>query len=388
VGTGDIVGEMAILTGENRNAHVTAQTDVVLLKLTREAFEAFCDEYPEIRQFLTQTVSNRFAKSTLTADRIIGKYLITEIIGKGGWSIVYKGMHTKLNMPVAIKMLKHNMAMDADFLEEFQNEARTIGNLNHENIVKVYDIENLYRTVFIVMEYLEGDSLEHIIKDSGPLPYSVALDILIQVCSGLSYAHQRGIIHRDVKPGNIFLQNSGRAKLVDFGLACARGTRGDRVVGTPKYLSPEQIKGWPVDERSDIYSLGITFFRILTGQEAFPVMDIATLLQMQLRYDLPDPCQYVPELPAELVNFLATATKKMPEERYQNIDQVLADLMPLARKLGVRASTLSRKHMNLMSLFLFYREEHREILKRLIQDFSEELAKTGVILREADFKDV
>jgi serine/threonine protein kinase len=291
-------------------------------------------------------------------------------------------------MPVAIKMLKHNMAMDPEFLEEFQNEARTIANLNHENIVKVYDIEHLYRTVFIVMEYLEGNSLEAILKDTGPLDTAEAVRVLLQVCAGLTYAHEHGIIHRDVKPGNVFIQKNGKAKIVDFGLACARGTRGDRVVGTPKYLSPEQIKGWPVDERSDIYSLGISAYRIITGAEAFPVMDIATLLHMQLHDEAPDPALLIPDLPQELRTFIYRATRKNPMDRYQSIAQIVEELKPLASRMGLDVSAKSAEKSNLMSLFLFYRDEHREILRRLIDDFGRELAKTGVALREAEFKDI
>jgi serine/threonine protein kinase len=388
MGPGDIVGEMAILTGEIRNAHVDAQTDIEALRLSRWDFDEICEEFPEVRQFLTQTVTMRFARSTVTADRTIGKYVIQDIIGRGGWSVVYKGIHTNLNMPVAVKMLKHNMAMDSSFLNGFLNEARIIAHLNHENIVKVYDIEQLYRTVFIIMEHLEGASLEVILKSQKIFAPARALHVILQVCAGLAYAHDKGIIHRDLKPGNIFVQNNGRAKLLDFGLACSPGTKGDRVVGTPKYLSPEQIKGEPVDERSDVYSLGMTSFRMITGKEAFPETDLSMLLQMQLFKELPDPRQFVPDLPEELRNFLMKATRKEPADRYQNMTAIIHELQPLAHRLGMEVVPPGGRCLNLMSLFLFYRDEHKDILKRLIEDFSAEVAKTGVILRETDFKDV
>ncbi len=283
-----------------RNAE--AQTDLAVWKLSKNDFEAVCSEYPEVRHFLTQTITNRFARSSLTADRTIGKYVIHEIIGRGGWSVVYKGRHTALSMPVAIKMLKHNMAMDAGFIEEFQNEAKTIASLNHQNIVKVYDIEQLYRTVFIIMELLDGDSLETTLRETGKLSVEKSLEVLLQVCSGLSYAHKQGIIHRDIKPGNIFIQKNDVAKIVDFGLACETGTKGARVVGTPKYLSPEQIRGFPVDERSDIYSLGISAFKMVTGREAFPESDILDLLHMHLYSDVSDPRDLAPDLPDEIRN--------------------------------------------------------------------------------------
>lgn len=388
LGPGDIVGEMAILTGEIRSAHVDAQTDIVALRLSRTDFDSICEEFPEVRLFLTQTVTMRFARSTVSADRTIGKYVIHDIIGRGGWSIVYKGVHTSLNMPVAVKMLKHNMAMDSGFLAGFLNEARTIAHLNHENIVKVYDIEQLYRTVFIIMERLEGASLEVILGHEHALHVARAVSILLQVCAGLAYAHDHGIIHRDVKPGNVFIQNSGKAKLLDFGLACSPGTKGDRIVGTPKYLSPEQVKGAPVDERSDIYSLGMTAFLMMTGREAFPETDLSVLLQMQLYKEIPDPREFVTDLPDELRAFLVKATRKDPGERYQNMRAIIHELQPVAQRLGLASSPESGRSLNLMSLFLFYRDEHQAILKRLIKEFSAEVSKTGVVLRETDFKDV
>ncbi|MBI5568481.1 MAG: protein kinase [Desulfomonile tiedjei] len=388
LGPGDLVGEMAILTGEHRNAHVDAQTDMDLWRLSRTAFEGICNQYPEIRHFLTQVVTDRFARATLTADRTVGKYVITEVLGRGGWSIVYKGVHTMLNMPVAIKMLKHNMAMDPDFLEKFQNEARVIANLNHENIVKVYDIEQLYRTVFIIMEQLEGVSLVEMLREVTRVPLPRALNILLQVCHGLGYAHEKGIIHGDVKPGNIFIQKNDKAKILDFGLARRPGTKGDRLVGTPRYFSPEQIRMGLLDERSDIYSLGISAYRIITGQEAFPDNDIANLLQCHLYEHIPDPRLVIPDLPDELHRFLVKSSEKDPTLRYQSMEEIIHDLQPLSRQLGVAPLAEPERHVNMMGLFLFYRSEHEEILKRLVGEFGQELRKIGAVLRDTDFKDI
>lgn len=388
LGPGDMVGEMAILTGEHRNAHVDAQTDMDMWRLTRRAFESICRQYPEMWHFVTHVVTDRFARSTITADRTVGKYVISDVLGRGGWSIVYKGFHTSLNMPVAIKMLKHTMAIDPEFLAKFQNEARIIANLNHENIVKVYDIEELYRTVFIIMEHLEGASLADLMHDGKRLPLPRALNILVQVCRGLAYAHEHGIIHGDIKPGNIFVQPNDHTKVVDFGLARAPGTRGDRLVGTPRYFSPEQIRMAVLDERSDIYSLGIAAYRIITGREAFQETEIASLLQCHLREHIPDPRALVPDLPEELHAFLEKATRKDPNERYRSIREIIRELEPLLGKLGVEPVGDYKKHVNMMGLFLFYRDEHEEMLKRLVTDFGKELKKIGAVLRDADFKDV
>ncbi len=238
----DVIGEMAIITGEPRSAHVDAETDMEVWGLSIEDFNKISKQYPDLRSFMTEIVTERFASSGLTAERKIGKYLITDIIGRGGYSIVYKGFHTLLNMPVAIKMLNHDMAMDPDFLKSFKKEAQTIAQFNHESIIRVYDIEENFRTIFIIMEHMRGEPLSDMIKRVGAIPIPRAVNFLIQICSGLEYAHQRGIIHRDIKPENIFVKPDGRLKLLDFGLACPIGSEDLLFESTLFYLSPEQVE--------------------------------------------------------------------------------------------------------------------------------------------------
>lgn len=324
----------------------------------------------------------------MTADRTVGKYVINEIIGKGGWSIVYKGIHAGLNMPVAIKMLNHDMAMRPEFTERFKNEAKIIAKLNHENIVKVYDIEEVYRTIFIIMEYLDGVSLKFILEKMPRLPLPRVLDILLQVCAGLSYAHQHSIIHQDIKPDNIFIQPDDRAKIVDFGLACIPGAIED--LGWPGsvfYTSPEQIEGDPVSERTDIYSLGIAAYEMITGQRPFPEDNVAKVMNFHLNEDTPDPRTLIPDLPEELSNFLIRATRRDPAARYQSISQILHALKPLAEKMGLESRSQLREQRKMMSLFLFYQDQHQLALNRLVEDFSNELKKIGAVVRAADFKD-
>ncbi len=385
---GDIIGEIALLTGEPRTAHVDAETNVKLWSMSRAQFDALCKERPDLRSFLGELVSDRLSSERLTAEKTVGKYVVNEIIGRGGWSIVYRGTHSSLNMPVAIKMLKHDMAMDSEFSEKFRYEAKTIAHLNHENIVKVYDIEELYRTIFIIMEYLEGVSLDSILEKMPRLPLSKVLDIVLQVCAGLEYAHGQGIVHQDIKPGNIFIQSNNRAKIVDFGLACPPGTIDCELPGTVFYMSPEQIEGLPMDERTDIYSLGITAFEMITGQRPFPEDDIMRLMDSDARKDVPDPRTLVPDLPDELYDFIVCATQPDPAGRYKNISQALYDLKPLAEKMGVKRETPLTEQRKMMSLFLFYEDQHELVLKRLIEDFSLEIKKAGAELRAAEFKDV
>ena len=382
---GEIVGEMAILTGEPRSAHVDAETDMKVWCITRKQFDSLCKEYPDLLNFLTEIITNRFYSSRVTADRTIGKYVINEVIGRGGFSIVYKGIHAALNMPVAIKMLKHDLAMRHDFSEQFINEAKIIARLNHENIVKVYDIEDLYRTFFIIMEHLEGVSLKFILKKMLKLPLDRALDILLQVCDGLAYAHGQGIVHRDINPNNIFILPDGHVKIIDFGVACSSGSEDSLFEGTIFYISPEQIQAERLDERTDIYSLGIMAYEMITGQKPFLEDDIAKIIDSHLYQDIPDPRESVPDLPDELCNIIVRCTRKEPSKRYQKIQEIIDELKPLAEKLGIE--TQLREQRKMLSLFVFYQEEQQLVLKQLVEEFSNELKKIGVHLRAADFKD-
>lgn len=381
---GDLVGEIALLTGKPRTASVDAETDMILWSLTREIFDALCDQYSDLLDFLTELVTDRFSSEKVTASRTIGKYLISEIIGRGGFSMVYKGIHTGLNMPVAIKMLKHDMAMNVEFYEGFQNEARIVALFNHENIVRVYDIEELFRTVFIIMEYLEGAPLDYTLDSMPRLPITKALDILLQVCNGLSYAHEQGIIHQDIKPANIFVQNDDRAKIVDFGLSCPPGTVDCSMPGTVYYMSPEQIEGEAVDERTDIYSLGIMAYEMLTGQQPFQEDDYAKLMDLHLGADLPDPRKLVPDLPDALCYFIKRATQKDPSLRYKSCWEIIRDLQPFADTLGVERRPQLGQRRKMMSIHLFYQEEQQVPLSRLIEKFNIDINEMNVEMKVTD----
>ena len=385
------MGEMAILTGERRVAHVDAETDMKLWSISRDQFDELCAQYLELRDFLSELVTDRFSSDRMTIERTIGKYVINSVMNRGGWSIVYGAIHRDLNMPVAIKMLKHDMAMDPDFSEKFRNEAKTIARLNHESIVKVYDIEELYKTIFIVMECLNGAPLDHILERIQRLPVSTALNILIQTCAGLDYAHQNGIVHQDIKPANIFVLDDGRVKIVDFGLSCHPGALDCGLRGTIFYASPEALEGTPVDERTDIYSLGITAFEMVTGQKPFIEDDVAKMIASRLGEDFPDPRLLVPDLPDELHTFIVRSTQRDPADRYRSIAQALLDLESLARKISMerrpgRQPGLKEKR-RMISLFLFFQDEHEVTLKHLVGNFSQDLSKIGAELRSAEFKD-
>jgi len=281
--------------------------------------------------FLTELVADRFDSRRPIADRTIGKYIATDIIGRGGFSIIYKGLHAGSNMPVAIKMMRHDLAMDPNFLQNFRNEAKTIAGLNHENIIKVYDVEEKFKTVFLIMEYLQGEPLIRMLKRLKVIPPALAVQYLIEICSGLQYAHSRGIIHRDINSSNIIIQPNDRLKILDFGLACPIGTQDFSSLGTLAYMAPEQIQGDPMDQRTDIYAVGIIAYEMLAGKRPFPEDDLQALEEMHLNQDIPDPSASVADLPEGLQRFIIKSCRRDPSLRYDDFNQVMAEILNIAR---------------------------------------------------------
>lgn len=385
---GDIVGEMAILTGEARSAHVDAETDMQVWSITRDQFDIICELHPELRMILTDIIADRFNSRKLTAERTIGKYRVTDILGQGGFSIVYKGVHEALNMPVAVKMMKHDMAMDADFLSKFHSEAKTIAGFNHENIIKVYDFEEQFRTVFIIMELVEGETIKDMLARQKMLSFQRIHELLLQICAGLEYAHRHDIIHRDIKSANMYVRNDGQLKILDFGLSAPVGTENIESLGSVPYMSPEEIEGDPVDQRTDIYSLGITAYEMVTGQRPFPENDLLALSEMHLNEDIPDPAKLRPDVPEQLRRFIFKACARKSAHRYQNIREVIDTLQPLEKELGVDRRRLSTGKQHMTTLHLLYQEDQRLALKQILEEFSEKAEKLGIDFRSADFSDL
>ncbi|MGD8974908.1 MAG: protein kinase [Desulfobacterales bacterium] len=384
---GGIVGEMALITGEPRSAHVDAETDMQLWCLTKAQFDRISKDFPDLRSFLTDLVTKWFETRAVTAERRIAKYILTDIIGKGGYSIVYRGLHEALNMQVAIKMMKHDMAMETSFIKNFRQEAKTIAKFDHENIVKVYDIEERFQTLFIVMEHLEGMSLRKVLQKMLKLSAKQIVNYLLQVCAGLEYAHEHGIVHQDIKPGNIFILPDEKIKILDFGLACPCGSE-NLLTGTPFYMSPEQIDCLPVDERTDIYGLGITAYEMLTGQRPFPEEDAWAVMDMHINMDIPNPASMVPDIPDGLCNFILKACTRNLTERYQNMAEVIADLNSLAEELGLNHGGVISPNRKMATLFLLYRDEHRHILNEEMEKFCSKMQEMGVACKAADFKEI
>jgi serine/threonine protein kinase len=384
IGPKEFVGEMALLTGEDRSAHVVAESDMHLWAIDAELFDNLLSDFPEVSTFLTEIMAERFSTRKLTADRVIGKYLITDIIGRGGYSIVYKGYHRDLNRAVAVKMLNHDMALNMEFSRNFHQEAKTIANLNNEHIIKVYDIEKRFKTIFIIMELLEGTSLRERITETGKIQEKEVVEILIKICKGLNYAHQEGLVHQDIKPGNIFLLPDGGVKILDFGLACPYGSE-NLLLGTPFYMSPEQVECEPVDGRSDIYSLGLTAYEMLIGERPFQEEDPFKNMNMHVEQSIPDPLQKVPQINSHLHEFIINACERDPEKRYQCIEEVMENLENASEELGIESTNKSETKRRMSSLLLFYSDDQQLKLNRLLEEFSDKIKKEGIVLKATDF---
>ncbi len=384
-GEGDIVGGLGILTGTPRLAHVEAETDMELWVLDKSQFDEISEKDPDLREFLTELVANRLDSRRPVAYRTIGKYISTDIIGRGGFSIVYGGVHETLNRPVAIKMMRHNMAMIPEFLNDFYNEAKTIASLDHENIVKIFDIEERFRTVFIIMELIEGISLNVMIDDLKSIPPSLAAYYLYQICSGLSYAHHHGIIHRDINPTNIIVQQNDRLKVIDFGLACHYGTEDFNMGGAFPYLAPELFDGEPADQRTDIYALGITAFEIITGEKPYREERAEQLMKMHRVQGIPDPAEIVPDLPEALQRFVRKSCCRDPEGRYQNVEQAMEEIRSLVNPIDRRFGRPDTTRQDTAILSLTYDKGQQQALGRLLSDFSSKVKDLGVDLKTSGF---
>lgn len=256
------------------------------------------------------------------------RYEILEKIGTGGMSDVYKAKCHKLNRYVAVKVLKQEFSENANFVSKFRVEAQAAAGLMHPNIVNVYDVGEDNGIHYIVMELVEGITLKKYIEKKARLSYKEAVSIAIQVSMGIEAAHNNHIIHRDIKPQNIIISREGKVKVTDFGIAKAAtsNTITSNVMGSVHYTSPEQARGGYSDEKSDIYSLGITMFEMLTGRVPFNGETTVAIAIKHIQEELPRPRDFVPEIPASVEAIVMKCCQKSPDRRYQSMGALIADL--------------------------------------------------------------
>ncbi len=260
-----------------------------------------------------------------------GRYEMLSVLGIGGMAVVYKAFDHKLKRNVAIKVLRDDVAMDSQSRKRFRTEYQAVGMLSHPNIRAVYDVVSSGDTEYIVMEYVEGINLKQYLKKKGALSWKETLHFASQIAKALSHAHAKGIVHMDIKPQNIMLPKDGTAKVADFGIAqlddgASETDDPDEALGSIHYISPEQARGEAVDARSDIYSLGVVMYEMLTGQLPFDGDSVAEVAVKHFTVVPEAPTSINPEIPPELEEITLHAMQPDPNERYQTIDDMLADL--------------------------------------------------------------
>ncbi len=256
------------------------------------------------------------------------RYEIISQIGTGGMSDVYRAMDHKLNRYVAIKVLKKEFAQDATFVSKFVVEAQSAAGLSHPNIVNVYDVGDESGIHYIVMELVEGITLKSYIEKKGRLTFKEAVSIAIQMGNGIEAAHNNKIIHRDIKPQNIIISRDGKVKVTDFGIARAAtsNTISSSVMGSVHYTSPEQARGGYVDEKSDIYSMGITLYEMVTGRVPFNADSAVTIAVMHIQEEMIPPSRFVDDLPVSVEQIILKCTQKNADKRYHNVGDLVMDL--------------------------------------------------------------
>ena len=272
--------------------------------------------------------------------KLDGRYQLIELVGVGGMSNVYRAQDLNDDKIVAVKILRDEFASNEEFLRRFKNESKAIAMLSHPNIVKVYDVSFFDKTKYIVMEYIDGISLKDYIDQQGVVKWKEAIFFTLQLLNALNHAHSRGIVHRDIKPQNVMLLSDGSIKITDFGIArFARNdskTLTDKAIGSVHYISPEQASGMDTDERSDIYSLGVMLFEMLTGKLPFEADSPVSVALKQIQSRPPRPTEINDTIPEGLESIIMKALEKNPDKRYQNASEMMKDIAEFKKNPSIK----------------------------------------------------
>ena len=330
IGKGQVVGEMALLTHESRNADVVAKTDVDVLTLPADDFHRLAREHPAIGMVLTCLVATRVGDRRLDvlSGKVFHGHRIARRLGRGGMAVIYEASEEATGRHVALKMMSHRLVYDASALARFRREADLIEGFNHANITRMYGRFAAFHTFFIVMEFCDGRSLDHLIGARSRLPEPQVRRCLGQLARALAYAHQAGIVHRDIKPGNIMLNRDGTVKLMDFGLAKpmidTEGAGERMILGTPAYMAPEQFAGDAVGRQTDYFALGCVAFEMLTGERTFPEDDLSGLVHRHIVWKMPRVRDLRVDVAEDLERLVDTCLRKDPAERRPDLDAIAA----------------------------------------------------------------
>ena len=282
------------------------------------------------------------AEDKYVGKRLDGRYEIGEVIGEGGMAVVYSAWDIEDQIPVAIKILRDEYLGNDEFIRRFKDESKAIAVLSHPNIVKVYDVSFGDRIQYIVMEYIDGITLKDYIEKNGPVNWKETIHFVLQILRALQHAHDKGIIHRDVKPQNIMLLEDGTIKVTDFGIArfskntTRSMTMTNKAIGSVHYISPEQARGEPTDAKSDLYSLGVMMYEMLTGKLPFDADNAVSVAIMQLQSDPEPPRKINPKIPVGLEEIIIRTMQKEPKKRYRSAAEMYNDLIKFKKNPSMK----------------------------------------------------
>ena len=306
-------------------------------------------------------------------NRTVKDYEIKELIATGGMAAIYKATQISTDQTVAIKILHGHLAQDKDFITRFEREARAAADLKHENIIDIINYGHAEGVYYIAMQYVDGKSLKELINSVKFIPHDVALAIIYEICQGIEHAHQKGVVHRDIKPANILISQGGMVKITDFGLAQAQDltsiTVTGAIVGTPAYMSPEQAAGKRIDIRSDIFSLGVVTYEMITGTKPFQGETYSSVIHAILTTQAPKPIEANPIVSEEISSIIEKMIHKDVDKRYQNINQISDDVYAFFKEQNVEVPN--------KRIAEFMKEPER-VAQNMLQHVKEKCLKRGL----------
>ncbi len=382
-GKNDIIGEMALFNKDARRTSVISETEMILWQLPVNVYDKACQLNPDTRHIITQIIMDRLENTTLPDVSSVGQYIIKHPSSINSRQFIFKGLHKHINLPVTIKMATHKKALNIDFIRKFKQECKIISQLNHPNIVQIYNIKERYRTYFIIMENLEGELLNSLLKRKGRFEPTNAIHLLTQIAAGLAYAHDNKIIHKELKPSNIFITDENIIKLLNFGLSWAANIDSTDEDNFVHYMSPEQVNNDPLDYQSDIYSFGILAYEIITGQKPFSGKEVSNVKKMHANNTIPDPQILTPELPDSLSNLIIKSCAKSPNLRYDSMKEVLDKLTTISHSLKLKTGSYQNmaNEKEVTTLLIPHEKEQELSLIKLLDEFSELAIKKGFSIK-------
>lgn len=332
-----VVGEIGLFAHELRSANVTALTSGRAAIIPKEKFEQVAGSHPHLAIALSELIAERLGTLTIDAlcGKVVNRYQIRQRLGRGGMGIVYAAVDSESGRRLALKMLRHDLVFDRLAMQRFHQEAEIVKTLLHPNIVRVFDEFSAFGTFFIAMELCEGMSLSAVIQRMQGLPAATVRGIVGQLAASLSCAHASAVAHRDLKPSNVMVGHDGIVKLTDFGLArqavgdCSSITTAGQIIGTPRYMAPEQLAGERGDEKSDVFALGAVTYELLTGQPMFKATRFRELLRERRFWRLPQPTALPAAVDAGLYELLRKALAEEPDDRDVSLQELSEWAAPL-----------------------------------------------------------